>query len=183
LTPWQSDLFKATLAFSPGVAPFGLSPADIAALAAYLGEPESAARAMPIADMVKDLCPNDDFEFVRHADASVETYMLENHSSSTDDRMVDAWRAGGATAKASADDGLRSSHLRMTAREGGGAIIVEGGGRSVSVQMSASPVVWRASARSSVLTFWAQASTPPPAPPPPDPTRPRTQRESKGRSW
>jgi hypothetical protein len=183
LAPWQSDLFKATIAFSPGVAPLGLTPSDAAALAAYLGEPEIAARAMPIAGMVKDLCPNDDFEFVRHADAGVETYMLENHSSSTDDRMVDVWRAGGETAKASADDGLRSSHLHMTAREEAGRIVVEGGGRVVSVQMSAAPIAWRASARSGKFTFWIPATAPPASPPTPDVTRPSTQRESKGRPW
>ena len=183
LAPWQNDIFKATLAFSPGVVQLGLSPADRSALAAYLGTPESAARAMPIAEMVKDLCPNDDFEFVRHADAGVETYMLENHSSSTDDRMADAWRAGGATAKASADDGLRSSHLHMTAREEAGSIVVEGGGRTVSFQMSTAPITWRASARSGAFTFWTPATAPPPSPPTPDATRPSTQRESKRRSW
>lgn len=184
LAPWQWDLFRAVLAFAPDVAPLGLSSADRSALAAYLGTPESAARALRIGEMVKDLCPNDDFEFVRHADAAVETYMLENHSSSTDDRMVDAWRAGGGTAKASADDGLRSSHLHMTAREEDGWIVVEGGGRVVSVQMSASPVAWRASSRAGEFLFWTPAAAPPPAPgQAPDPTRPSTQRESRGRSW
>lgn len=182
LTDWQYDIFKATLAFSPGVAQLGLSPADAATLAAYLGEPEIPARALRIAEMVKDLCPNDDFEFVRHTDAAVETYMLENHPSSTDDRMVDAWRAGGATAKASADDGLRSSHLHMTAREEAGWIVVEGGGRVVSVQMSAAPIAWRASARGGVFTFWTPATAPPASPPTPDATRPSTQRESRRRS-
>ena len=110
--------------------------------------------------------------------------MLENHPSSPGDGMVNAWRAGGGTEKASADDGLRSSHLQMTAREDAGWIVVEGGGRSVSVKMASAPVTWRASARGGVFTFWAPSAEPPKLQPhPPDPTRPSTQPESKGRSW
>lgn len=180
LAPWQNDLFRATVAFCPAADPLGLSRSDASALASYLASPESPARAMEIAAWVRDLCSNDDFEFVRHADAAVETYMLENHSSSTDDRMVDAWRAGGGTAKASADDGLRSSHLHMTAREEAGWIVVEGGGRVVSVRMAESPVAWRASSRSGTFTFWTPATEPPHSEPqPPDPTRPRTQRDRR----
>jgi len=180
LTPWQVDVFSAGLALSPGVAPLGLSPADRADLAAYLGEPEVPARALALASWVRDLCPSEDFEYVRHADGSVEVYMLENHSSSTDDRMVDAWRAGGETAKASADDGLRSSHLHMTAREEAGWVVVEGGGRVVSVRMAEPPVAWRASSRSGTFTFWTPATEPPhPEPQPPDPTRPRTQHDRR----
>lgn len=180
LTPWQVDVFSAGLALSPGVAPLGLSAADRSDLAAYLGEPEVPARALALASWVRDLCPSEDFEYVRHADGSVEVYMLENHSSSTDDRMIDAWRSGGETAKASADDGLRSSHLHMTAREEAVWIVVEGGGRVVSVRMAESPVAWRASSRSGTFTFWTPATEPPHSEPqPPDPTRPRTQRDRR----
>lgn len=182
LAPAQDEALKAAMKFAPSIPPLGFNDAQRRALLLYLADPAVLASAVDIVALVAYHCPNDDFEFVRHADASVEVYMLENHSSSTDDRMVDAWRAGGGTAKASADDGLRSSHLHMTAREEGGQIVVEGGGRSVSVQMSSSPIAWRASARSGAFSFWTPATEPPPAPAP-DPTRPSTQRESRSRSW
>ena len=185
LAPWQVDLFNSTIAFRPDTPPLGLAPADRTALAGFLGAPESATRAAQIVAMASN-CPEVGFEFVRHDDAAVETYMLENHASSTDDLMVDAWRAGGETAKASADDGLRSSHLRMTAREdGAGNIVVEGGGRSVSVAMSPRPITWRASVRAGRISLHQPNTSPTPAPapaPPPDPTRPSTQRGHR-RQW
>lgn len=172
IAPGQVDIFNSIVASCPTAPPLGLSAADRSALAGFLGDPEDASRAMQIVEMVRDHCPGLDFEFVRYADGSVAVYLLENHSSSTDDLMVDVWYAGGRTAKASADDGLRASHLHMTAREEGGYVVVEGGGRVVSVELPRAAVAWRVSVRSGALTLWTPA-TAPPAPPPPKPPRRR----------
>lgn len=184
LAPWQHDIFEAIKRFCPDVPRLGLSHEQATKLAGFLGEPEDAGRAIDIVGLVKDLAPSEDFEFIRYADASIVTYMLGNHPSSTDDRMVDSWLAGGRTLKASADDGLRSSHLNMTAREHEGSVVVEGGGRSVSVPLPTVAEAWRVSVQVGIVTLTTTTGTPPPNPSiPADPTRPRTQRESKGRSW
>lgn len=168
LTPWQCDLFAAIGEMAPGIDILGFSSVQRTQFLAMLNNPTNLGLVVEAVKWIAAYGPPMDFEFIRYVDGSVFVYMLKNHSSSTDDRMIDGWLLGGATMKASADDGLRSSHLAMTCQETSNEIACSGGGRTVTIMKPQVTESHRISVRNrSVKLRAAGISTEPPTVPPP----------------
>lgn len=186
LTPWQCDLFAAINAIAPGIDILGFSPNQQVQLLGLINNPTNLGLLAEVMKWISGYGPSCDFEFIRYMDHAIIAYMLENHSSSTDDRMIDCWFPGGKTVKASADDGLRSSHLSMTCVETATDVVCSGGGRSVSVAKHTVAESHRISVRDRVVTLHTQGigTELPTVPQPPvviNPRDPSTQKENKWR--
>lgn len=184
-TPWQYDLFAAINTFTPDLDIMGFSSAQRTQLLALVNNPTNLGLLTEVVKWVKDYAPPMDFEFIRYVNGAVYVYMLKNHSSSTDDVMISAWLPNGTTYHASADDGLRSSHLPMTCHETPTTIVCEGGGRRAVVVKPTIAESHRVSVRSGVVSVSAPGVivVPPvvPLPTAPNPSIPSTQKESKWR--
>lgn len=155
LTPWQCDLFAAIGDIAPGIDVLGFSPNQRVQFLGMLNNPTNLGLVVEVVKWIAAYGPSLDFEFIRYVDGSVFVYMLKNHSSSTDDRMIDGWLLGGSTLKASADDGLRSSHLSMECQETSNEIACSGSGRSVAIAKPRIAESHRISVRNKVVQLHA----------------------------
>lgn len=152
-TPWQCDLFAAIGDVAPGIDVLGFSSNQRVQFLGMLNNPTNLGLVVECVKWIASYGPQLDFEFIRYIDGSVFVYMLKNHSSYTDDRMIDGWFLGGTTMKASADDGLRSSHLSMICQETSNEIACSGGGRSIAIMKPKAAESHRISVRNKVVSL------------------------------